>query len=140
VARDDGRVTTDGPEVITMAGYYQELAEEGEYAQIELARWIEHDDGRVEIVVHDTELDYPWEARLSAEPRSRVFRGQMWSTQWDGRYELEAELWLSPDEDDDEILLLGTFSSEDEAPIDFKIVLYEEDEEDEEDDVELEED
>lgn len=118
-----------GLEVIALAGSYEELdGEDSSFTDLEDATRIDHPDGRVEFVVQHDDPDDPWEARLSAPPGSRTFTGQMWSRAWDDRYQLHAELWVSPE--DDEWLLLGTAHGEGEDPVDFKLVLYEEEEDD----------
>src|SRR5687768_2528238 len=102
-----------------LAGSYDELSgEEPASASIERATRIDHDDGRVEIVINKTDPDYPWEARFTASPGSRTFRGFLTSPEWETRYEAKAELWVSPDAD--EILLLGTCWAEDEDEIAFQ--------------------
>lgn len=123
------------PEVTRLAGTYEELTGEGSsFTDIEQATRIDHADGSVDFLIHQTDPEDPWEARLSAPAGSRTFTGQMWSNAWDDRYELHAELWVSPD--DDEWLLLGTAEGDDEDVVDFKLVLFE-DEDDEDEDAEF---
>lgn len=111
------------PRTTRLTGDYEELTgEEPSSTEIELAMRVDHDDGRVEFVIHRTTPDYPWEARLEARPGSSTFTGQMWSTDWgEERYELTAELWVSPD--GDQYLLLGEAWSNEEEEVVFKIVL-----------------
>jgi hypothetical protein len=116
------------PRTTRFAGYYEELTgEELSSTDIELATRVEHDDGSVDFLIHRTTPDFPWEARLSARRGSREFTGRMWSGEWEGGYELTAELWVSPDGDD--YLLLGTAWSDEEEEVVFKIELSEEDDE-----------
>jgi hypothetical protein len=125
------------PRVTRLVGQYEELSgDDPSSAEIEQATRIEHESGAVEYLVHQTDPDYPWEARLTAQPGSRTFKGHMWSSEWSGRYEIEAELWVAPD--GDESLLLGWCTSddedEDEDDIAFTLVLFEDFEEDDDDD------
>ena len=117
------------PVTTRLVGSYEELTsvEEPVSTDIELATRIEHHDGRVEILIQRTTPEWPWEARITARSGSREFTGEMWSSEWDGRYQLNAELWVSPD--DDKYLLLGTCWSDEEEAVFFKIELYEEDDE-----------
>ena len=114
------------PQRITrLAGSYEELSGDG-CANIERAARVERQDGGIEYLIHETDPDHPWEARLTSKPGSRTFVGNMSSDEWEDEYKLELELWESPD--DDEILLLGVCWSEDEE-LEIKIVLWEEEEE-----------
>ena len=71
------------PKTTQLAGSYDELnADDPANTDIELAVRVDHTDGRVEFLVHETTADYPWEARLTARPGSREFRGRMWSNEW----------------------------------------------------------
>ena len=121
------------PRTVThLEGEYEELSgEQPSSSEVARATRVQHDDGRDEIVVLETDRDYPWEARLSAPADSQTFRGRMTSPDWDDHYDLVAELWLSPD--GEELLLLGWCTSDDEDDTAFRLVLWEADDDEDDD-------
>jgi len=119
------------PRTVThLEGEYEELSgEEAPANEIARATRVDTEDGGVEIVVLETDRDYPWEARLTARPGSARLEGRMTSPEWEDHYDLVADLWLSPD--GEETLVLGWCRSADEEAVAFRMVLWErEDDED----------
>jgi hypothetical protein len=119
----------DRPEsVVRLAGSYKmydtEDYEDG--GVIDNARMVRHSDGRVSIIIEQVTADERWDLRLESTT-GRSFRGHMTSPDWDVQYPASLELWVAPDDEQD-WLLLGTWTNEAGEQISWSINLFAEDE------------
>lgn len=108
-----------------LEGHHVPFAKDEFEGVIEAATFIQRDDGKQEFVLRGCDDDSThWEAHLYS-PDGREFSGRMASTEWSWDYLVHMELWLSPS-DDGNVLLLGTYQLEDasEVPVDWRITLW----------------
>lgn len=117
------------PDVLRLSGDYTVYtADYEDEGVIDDARRVTYPDGRIAFIVeHDADDDDRWELRIESRD-GRSFRGRMTSPDWDVEYTVTMDLWISPD-DDQEWLLLGTWTDEDEGDIAWSITLFADDEE-----------
>jgi hypothetical protein len=117
------------PEVLRLAGtfvvYTADYEDEG---VIENARRISHADGRVAFIIEHAAPDDRWDLRVESSD-GRRFRGRMTSPDWDVESEVTLDLWAAPD-GDQEWLLIGTWTDDEDGEIDWSITLFVQDDED----------
>jgi hypothetical protein len=90
---------------------------------IEAGTFIERDERRREFILRGRDEDgTAWEAHLYSKD-GRTFLGKMTSKGWDYVYSVEMELWVSPI-DDQERLLVGTYHVIGDSPEEWCITLW----------------
>jgi hypothetical protein len=108
--------------------YDEEYAGEGD---IDVARRIDHPDGRVAFLMEYTDDGGGgWELRIESSD-GRSFHGTLTIPDWGTKHAVAMTLWRAID-DDAEWLLLGTWTDENGAAIPWSINLYAEAAEDDE--------
>lgn len=122
------------PTSTRLSGSFREYDEEyGGEGDIEIARRLDHTDGRVAFIVeHAGDEGGPWELRIESAD-GRTFRGTLTIPDWGTKHPVEMVLWRAID-DDDEWLLLGTWTDEDDVEIPWSIELYADEDDDHDDD------
>jgi hypothetical protein len=111
------------PNAMRLAGSFVEYDEVyGGEGDIDIARRIDHPDGRVAFIVEYALDDGGWELRVESSD-GRRFHGTLSVPDWGTKHVVELSLWRAPN-DDAEWLLVGTWTDEDGSAIPWTINLY----------------
>ena len=111
------------PRAMQFEGSFEPFDDDSREGLIERATLIVREDGGQGLTLRGREDDgVVWEAHLHSSD-GRSFAGVMSSREWDYEYAVQMELWISPG-DGEEVLLLGTWRAVGEQAVRWCVTLW----------------